>query len=30
MLNDRQGILREKVIGSEYTNVIESELGALF
>jgi len=30
MLYDRQGILRKKVIGFEYTNVIESELKALF
>lgn len=29
MLYDRQGILREKVIGFEYTNVIESELKPL-
>ncbi len=29
MLYDRQGILRKKVIGFEYTNVIESELGPL-
>src|SRR5215469_3612709 len=26
MLYDRQGILRQKIIGFEYTNVIESEL----
>ncbi|MGB9403731.1 MAG: redoxin domain-containing protein [Candidatus Acidiferrales bacterium] len=30
MLYDRQGILRKKVIGFEYTNVIESELKPLF
>jgi thiol-disulfide isomerase/thioredoxin len=30
MLYDSQGILRKKVIGFEYTNVIESELKALF
>jgi thiol-disulfide isomerase/thioredoxin len=30
MLYDRQGILRKKVIGFEYTDVIESELQALF
>jgi hypothetical protein len=30
MLNDHQGILRRKVIGFEYTNVLESELKALF
>jgi thiol-disulfide isomerase/thioredoxin len=29
MLYDRQGILRKKVIGFEYTNVIESELKPL-
>jgi len=29
MLYDRKGILREKVIGFEYTNVIESELKPL-
>jgi len=29
MLYDRQGILRKKVIGFEYTNVIESELKLL-
>jgi thiol-disulfide isomerase/thioredoxin len=29
MLYDRQGILRKKIIGFEYTNVIESELKAL-
>jgi thiol-disulfide isomerase/thioredoxin len=29
MLYDRQGILRKKVIGYEYTNVIESELKPL-
>jgi thiol-disulfide isomerase/thioredoxin len=29
MLYDRQGILRKKVIGFEYTNVIESELRPL-
>ena len=29
MLYDRHGILRKKVIGFEYTNVIESELKAL-
>ena len=29
MLYDRQGILRKKTIGFEYTNVIESELKAL-
>lgn len=30
MLYDRQGILRKKVIGFEYTEVIESELKPLF
>lgn len=30
MLYDRQGILRKKVIGFEYTNVIESALKPLF
>jgi thiol-disulfide isomerase/thioredoxin len=30
MLYDRQGILRQKVIGFEYTDVIESELKPLF
>lgn len=30
MLYDRQGILRKKVIGFEYTDVIESELKPLF
>src|SRR2546430_2766955 len=30
MLYDRQGILRKRVIGFEYTNVIESELKPLF
>lgn len=30
MLYDRQGILRKKVIGFEYTNVIESDLKLLF
>ena len=29
MLYDRQGILREKIIGFEYTDVIESELKPL-
>jgi hypothetical protein len=29
LLYDRKGILREKVIGFEYTNVIESELKPL-
>jgi len=29
MLYDRQGILRKKIIGFEYTNVIESELAPL-
>jgi hypothetical protein len=29
MLDDRRGILREKVIGFEYTDVIESELKPL-
>ncbi len=29
MLYDRQGILRKKIIGFEYTNVLESELKAL-
>ena len=29
MLYDRQGILRKKVIGFEYTDVIESELKPL-
>jgi hypothetical protein len=29
MLYDRQGILRKKVIGFEYTNVFESELKPL-
>ena len=29
MLYDRQGILRKKVIGFEYTNVVESEVKAL-
>jgi hypothetical protein len=29
MIYDRKGILRKKVIGFEYTNVIESELTAL-
>jgi len=30
LLYDRQGILRQKVIGFEYTNTIESELKPLF
>jgi thiol-disulfide isomerase/thioredoxin len=30
MLYDRQGILRKKIIGFEYTDVIESELKPLF
>jgi thiol-disulfide isomerase/thioredoxin len=30
MLYDRDGILREKVVGFEYTNVIESEITPLF
>jgi hypothetical protein len=30
MLYDRQGILRKKVIGFEYTEVIELELKPLF
>lgn len=30
MLYDRQGMLRQKIIGFEYTNVIESELKQLF
>jgi hypothetical protein len=29
MLYDRQGILQKKVIGFEYTNIIESELRVL-
>jgi hypothetical protein len=29
MLYDRQGILRQKVIGFEYTDIIESELKPL-
>jgi thiol-disulfide isomerase/thioredoxin len=30
MLYDRQGILRKKIIGFEYTNVVESELKPIF
>lgn len=30
MLYDRQGVLRDKIIGFEYTSVIESELNPLF
>ncbi len=30
MLYDRQGILRKKIIGFEYTSVVESELKSLF
>jgi len=29
MLYDRQGILRKKIIGFEYTSVVESELKPL-
>jgi hypothetical protein len=29
MLYDRQGILQEKIVGFEYTNVVESELKSL-
>jgi hypothetical protein len=29
MLYDRRGILRQKIVGFEYTDVIESELKAL-
>lgn len=30
MSQDGEGVLREKVIGFEYTNVIESELKPMF
>ena len=30
MLYDRQGLLRKKIIGFEYSDVVESELKPLF